>query len=238
MASSRDETVKAAITDLASTYGMEVVGFLKLDQSVTIPEDEMELLRGVKWSDGEVDIHKVPDPLDLLPEAKTMIILGKRLIDDRKDVYYKVSEDYTASVETMLLDIAVLRILSLLEDRDLKAAEYTSYYLKVWAVLAGFGWIGKSRMFVSSDHGPRLRLKAILTDADLGQLPIREYHYRCADCQECVEACPAGAIGETGVDRKKCGSCRLNHRKAGENAYSYCTMCTVVCPVGKVNPDG
>jgi epoxyqueuosine reductase len=225
--------IKGRIDDAASFYGIEVVGFLKLDRTAVIPDDEVDLLKGVRWSDGEVRIENVQDPLEIMPEAKAMIILGKRLQDDRHDVYYKVSDRYTASVEMMLLDMGSVCVTGLLQNEGYQATEYTSYYNKVWAVLAGLGWIGKSRMFVSKDHGPRLRLKAVLTDADIGDRHNIIPDKSCGDCRACIEACPAGAITETEVDRKKCGACKLNHRVVSTNAFSYCTCCTAACPVGK-----
>jgi epoxyqueuosine reductase len=48
---------------------------------------------------------------------------------------------------------------------------------KTIATLAGLGWIGKSSLLVSSDHGPRIRLAAMLTDdpfqADTPVVPLR-----------------------------------------------------------------
>jgi epoxyqueuosine reductase len=194
--------IKARISDVASFYGIEVVGYLKLDRTAVIPEKDIDLL-------------------------------GKRLHDDRHDVYYRISDRYTASVEMMVLDMASVCVAGLLQNEGYRATEYTSYYNKVWAVLAGLGWIGKSRMFVSKDHGPRLRLKAVLTDADIGQRYKVMPDDTCGDCRECIEACPVGAIAETGVDRKKCGACKLNHRSVSSNALSYCTCCTAACPIGK-----
>lgn len=233
MVSSDPAAIKASINDLAFYYGIEVVGFLRIDPARIIPADELDLLKGVRWCDGEVCLANVQNPLEIMPSAKAMVILGKRLMDDKKDVYYQVSDRYSASAETMLLDLALPRILRDLGESGFSAEEYTSYYLKVWAVLAGLGWIGKSRMFVSKDHGPRLRLKAILTDADIGETAEVIPDERCGTCRDCIDACPAGAIEETQVDRKKCGSCQLNHRRISENATSYCTMCTAACPVGK-----
>ncbi len=229
----RPEYVKEDIAAIASRYGIEVVGFLRLDDKTKIPAEEMGLLRGVKWKDSEVDISRVHDPLDIMPAARTMIILGKRLLDDSQDVYYRASDDYTASVEMMLLDIASARIVDCLKNVGFGAAEYTSYYLKAWAALAGLGWIGRSRMFVSKAHGPRLRLHGILTDADIGELHAVIPDDSCGRCTECMKACPAGAISEEEVDRKKCGACPLNHRKISENALAYCTACTASCPVGR-----
>ncbi len=233
MPSVRPENVKEDIAAVASKYGIEVAGFLRLDDKTRIPAEEMGLLKGVEWKGSEVDISKVHDPLDIMPSARTMIILGKRLLDDDQDIYYTVSDDYVASVEMMLLDIASSKIIDGLKNAGFQAAEYTSYYLKAWAALAGLGWIGRSRMFVSKAYGPRLRLHGILTDADVGELHAVIPDDSCGRCTECMKACPAGAISEGEVDRRKCGACPLNHRRISANALAYCTACTASCPVGK-----
>jgi|AGTN01.2.fsa_nt_gi Uncharacterized Fe-S protein len=237
MPSSEFSAIKTRIGDVAAFYGIEVVGYLRLDRTAVIPEKDIDLLKGVRHADGHVDTENVLDPAQVMPGAKAMVILGKRLNDDRHDVYYHVSDRYTASVEMMLLDMASVCVAGLLTNEGYRAQEYTSYYNKVWAVLAGLGWIGKSRMFVSKDHGPRLRLKAVITDADIGERHEVMPDETCGDCKECIEACPVWAIAETGVDRKKCGACKLNHRAASHNARSYCTCCTYVCPIGKNEND-
>jgi epoxyqueuosine reductase len=238
MPGARSDNTKKDIIAVAATYGIEVVGFLGLDGLAGIPADEIDLLKGVKWADTEVDISNVKNPVEIMPAARTLIILGKRLMDDGQDVYYRVSGDYTASVEMMVLDIASSRVIDSLEKNGFKGQEYTSYYLKAWAVLAGLGWIGKSRMFVSKEHGPRLRLRGVLTDADMGEPCEVLSDDSCGECAECIKACPVGAIGECEVDRKKCGACPLNHYKITAYAYSYCTACTSACPVGASRHDG
>ena len=232
-AADRQQAVKEIIKRVASDYGIEVVGFLRLDRTVVIPPEEMELLKGVKWSEGEVDLSNIRDPAQIMPGARTLIIFGKRLTDDQNDRYYRFSEKYTASIEAMLLDIAAEKAIRAIKICGGQGMEYTSYYLKALAVMAGMGWIGKSRMFVSKTHGPRLRLKGILTDADLGEPHRIIGDDACGDCTECQDACPVGAITEDGVDRKKCGACPQNHRQVGDHIFSYCTACTASCPVGK-----
>jgi epoxyqueuosine reductase len=239
MSNARTENAKKDVAAIAAKYGIEVMGFLRLDDRTRIPADEMGLLKGVKWADKEVDLSRIQDPLEIMPSAQTMIILGKRLTDDGQDIYYRISDEYMASVEMMVLDIASAQIIDRLKKGGLRCEEYTSYYMKAWAALAGLGWIGRSRMFVSKVHGPRLRLKGILTDADIGEPCEVIGDDRCGECTECMKACPVGAISMEEVDRKKCAACALNHRrfsKRFEHVYAYCTACTASCPVGKDRP--
>jgi len=233
MASADRPPLKKAINELAGVYGIEVVGFLKLDRKVVIPGEEISLLKGVPYAEGQVRTEGIRNPLDIMPEARALIILGKRLLDDRQDVYFQISEGRSASAETLILDAACGKVTGLLREAGFQAEEYTSYYLKAWAALAGLGWIGKSRMFVSKDHGPRLRLKAILTDAAIGERHKVISDDSCGDCTACIDACPVGAILETEVSRKKCGACALNHKEIAAHVRSYCTCCTSACPVGQ-----
>ncbi len=88
MPNARPDNTKKDIIAIATKYGIEVVGFLGLDNETTIPAAEMDLLKGVKWADKEVDISNVKNPVEIMPSARTMVILGKRLMDDGQDVYY------------------------------------------------------------------------------------------------------------------------------------------------------
>ena len=121
---------------------------------------------------------------------------------------------------------------------------YTGIYQhKSAAVAAGLGWIGKSALFVSPVHGPRVRLATVLTSRELPcQLPPMES--RCGDCALCVTACPSGAIlgrnyvrgmaREEIFDAEKCSQ---HMKKAfghiGRGAV--CGICMRVCPYGKKN---
>ncbi len=76
------------------------------------------------------------------------------------------------------------------------------------AVEAGLGEVGINNLLITPDFGPRICINSIITDAELepdarfvGELCDRE------GCLVCLEACPAGAMGEDGsFDRSKCAS--------------------------------
>ena len=119
--------------------------------------------------------------------------------------------------------------------------KYTGIYQhKSAAVAAGLGWIGKSALFVSQKHGPRVRLATVLTDAELpcDAIPMES---RCGDCDLCVKACPSGAIlgrnylpGMERSDIFDAEKCSRHMKQAfghiGRGAV--CGLCVKACPYG------
>jgi len=107
---------------------------------------------------------------------------------------------------------------------------------KLAAHLAGLGWIGKSALLITPQHGPRVRWGTVLTDAPLGVgVPMDEM---CSDCYECVNACPAHAFTGQAFDKPKPRSeifaaeaCYryLNER---ETFHRVCGTCVYICPFG------
>lgn len=203
MLSPGPDSRKKAIAAIAAKYGIDVVAYLRLDKSLP------------------------------MPGARTLIIFGKRLLDDKYglDIYYHLSDDYDASLEMMALDLAALKTIERLNEDGLKGEEFAPRDMGAWAARAGLGWIGRSGLFISKEHGPRLRLKGILTDVDMGAPGIMPV-YGCGDCDECLGACPVGAISRDGVDQKKCDACPLQHRKVLAYSYQNCMACTNACPFG------
>lgn len=123
-----------------------------------------------------------------------------------------------------------------------KADEYTGIFQhKTAAVAAGLGWIGKSALFISPEHGSRVRMATVLTNMPIVEKNPEPCPNGCGECRRCAEACPAGAIsGELyvpGADR----SIVLDAKKCSEymkKAYQLigrgvvCGRCIYVCPYG------
>jgi len=69
---------------------------------------------------------------------------------------------------------------------------------KTVAAIAGLGGIGLSRLLVTPEFGPFVRLGTIVTDAQLGSdQPLDENP--CDNCDLCRTACPVEAIQEDGA---------------------------------------
>jgi epoxyqueuosine reductase len=106
---------------------------------------------------------------------------------------------------------------------------------KAVARLAGLGWIGRSNLLVTRDHGARVRLATVLTDLDLPcDRPLEGDYAECAGCggcRTCVEACPGGAIGDTLRDFSlaKCLE-TIDRVRLAENVGSrICGICVRAC---------
>jgi epoxyqueuosine reductase len=81
---------------------------------------------------------------------------------------------------------------------------------KTVAAIAGLGGIGLSRLLVTTEFGPFVRLGTIVTDASLSvDQPLDENH--CDQCELCRIACPVEAIQEDGtLDYRACVSNALS----------------------------
>lgn len=108
---------------------------------------------------------------------------------------------------------------------------------KLAAHLAGLGWIGKSCLLITPDHGPRVRWVSILTDAPL--LPTgTPMEPRCGDCSACVDTCPIGAFTGKLFDKNEprearfdAAACDRYFRKMEkEKGVAVCGMCLCICP--------
>lgn len=138
--------------------------------------------------------------------------------------------------------------------------EHGGVYMKDAAVLGGLGCIGKNNLFVSRQYGPRVRLRVMLTDADLPSVGGADYD-PCEQCPApCREVCPQDAFaepifasekwghealpGRSGIyDRFSCNEQMLidksnservktDHPKSPEQCTRYCRECEMACPVG------
>ena len=71
------------------------------------------------------------------------------------------------------------------------------------AVLCGLGEIGFHGALLTDEFGPFVRTCFVLTDMELEASPVKESHL-CDKCGKCKEACPGGAIDDSGLDTWQC----------------------------------
>jgi ferredoxin len=90
--------------------------------------------------------------------------------------------------------------------------------LRVIGVAAGLGELGHSKLLLTPQFGPRQRVFAVFTDAELEPTPLFDGEV-CDGCMECVRACEACAIG---TSRDVCVP-------VGEREYAHAPLDTEAC---------
>ncbi len=106
------------------------------------------------------------------------------------------------------------------------------------AIRAGLGWSGKSTMVLAPGHGPWMLLGTVVTDAALGTSDSMQRD--CGTCVACIPACPTAALGDWGLDARRCLSTWLQtagsvpqwiRPRMGRRVYG-CDDCLTACPPG------
>ncbi len=186
----------------------------------------------------------IPDSIvDHLPERKDMNVSceykihGYDVLNMRLNIIASTVSSYLNSRGFKTLPVAAA-------DRTDEENAIPTVSHKTIAHIAGLGWIGKSCLLITPEHGPRVRFVSILTDAPL-KAADRQIEQRCGSCDICVKACPVNAIkgknyisGEQREERfdfKKCQ--RYFEKMKAEQKYDVCGICLYSCPAGKISPD-
>lgn len=105
--------------------------------------------------------------------------------------------------------------------------------------LAGIGWIGKNRLLITPERGPRIALAAVLTDAPLPPSAEKPMENRCGDCTRCIDACPVRAFKpdafelDDSLQGFNTGYCALNRGKINPTYWGGCGFCMKECPYGR-----
>jgi len=123
--------------------------------------------------------------------------------------------------------------------------------LKHAAVRAGLGAFGRSGQMYHPTYGSRLRLAAVVTDAELPGDPVIDEDPCPPKCHACQKICPAGAFAADGTFRKMtCMAHTIKHaiyplalkdaeglrhierviNTAGYDYWLECDECLKVCP--------
>ena len=155
-------------------------------------------------------------PSTLSPEARTLIVLGKRTLRGVLWAKHLPSKQLAGGRTLRALEFAAERIAFDLERRralalpvspasldfekrvpgDLLPAGQGSPLLREGAVLAGLGTLGLNRMVLTPEYGPRVFFAGVLTSADIepGTQRDEELCLGLEECGRCAAICPADAI--------------------------------------------
>lgn len=144
---------------------------------------------------------------------------------------------------TFIIEKSGFRAYPIAASQSVKGDYEAAFSHKTAGTMSGSGWIGKSALFVTKEHGPRVRLGTVLTDIEFDNCgePVKES--KCCECKICFEKCPALAITgknwrvgmkrEEIFDAKACSDYMKNKFKdIGRGAV--CGICVRYCPYSKI----
>jgi epoxyqueuosine reductase QueG len=191
---------KEEIRKYAMELGVDVVGFASL---------------------GDYRSKKSPDPLTILPKARSIVVLGHRMIDGALDSG-NPRVNMVGRMTVMDTSKSHLYLTARFIERKFRARTspvLSSYPLDMEAptlgligdlslrhaaVAAGLGIFGRHNLVIHPRYGSRLSFTGLLTELPLASdAPVREE--LCDNCNLCVEACPGRALDVEGrTDDMKC----------------------------------
>lgn len=155
-------------------------------------------------------------PREIMPQARSVMVFGQRML--RGSIESPSDRVSTIQNRTLYeeLDRIAYNIGRYLERYGHRAATVASYNpvdmsleskgfagdvsLRHCAHAAGLGVFGKNNLILTPEFGPRVRLGAVVTDAELEPDKPLEGDV-CADCQACIKACPVNALSQPGKTR-------------------------------------
>ena len=222
-------TLKDIIMSAAKKEGIDLVGFA--------PKSRFS------------EIDAAHNPFSIFPEGKTVIMLGKRIC---RGSLRGVEEgtnfsDYALFgknwLEDEFLSLSCYNLVNVIEDNGWEAVplfdnppETAPSGIAVSpdrpapnvfpdftyaAVAAGICEIGYLGIPLSKTLGSRQRFQMIITDAEIEPSPLLEKRI-CDGCQECVYACPYGAISKSETETVTvCGK----EMKVAKINYDICKQC-------------
>ena len=200
------------------------------------------------------------DPRNLLPEARSIICVGKlyhtprplSVAHDETDrgwiSRYAWGGDYHDSMRA-----ALERLRSRIEAAAGKGIESkvcvdTAPLLeRSCARMAGLGWIGKNTCLIHQGAGSWFFLGELLVSLEIA--PDAPPPDRCGTCRRCIDACPTAAIvpqaGRWELDSRLCISYLTielageipEERREGTGRHVFgCDICQDVCPWNRNSP--
>ncbi len=198
------------------------------------------------------NFEKRTQPAKLLANAKSVICVGLNYTTPKgssihqnstapmaKVANYAQYEDYHPFMKKRLSKLS--EFISSVAGQEQKfkiCVDSVPLAERAMATRAGLGFIGKNHMLINPQLGPQIFLGEIVTTLKLSaDKPIT---IECTNCNNCIKACPTGALKPNGeFDSKMCISyLTIEHKgqippslseKIGNKIFG-CDDCVLACP--------
>ena len=244
------------VKHLAAQCGFDLVGITPALPSEDFDRFESWTSSGFAGGMGYLLDHRGDlrrDPRHLLPEARSIICIGKLYKtpqetatagreEGRLSNYASGKHDYHDVLRSGLSDLA--RRITFQEKVPISwriCVDTAPLLERSYARAAGLGWIGKNTCLINQAKGSWFFLGELLLSLSLA--PDSPPADRCGSCRRCIEACPTQAIVPTAtgwtIDSRLCisyltieerGPIPASLGKRMTNHIFGCDICQDVCP--------
>ena len=201
-------------------------------------------LCGIASVDRFEDAPQGYHPLDVLPTARSVIVIARRFpvatLQCRSSVPYTVARN-ALSTE---LDVLACRFCTDAEAEGIAAVPtgtigpterdprdgrmHNILSAKHAAQAAGLGVIGRNTLLITPEYGNMVWLNALVCDLPLESDALSDARW-CDGCALCVDACPARALGNPAMEQDTCCAYAFGGENGGEWKIK-CLRCREVCP--------
>jgi len=248
--------LKSALKTEALRLGFSLFGVTTPSQPATFPVYLSWLTQGrhgeMTYLSAQRSIDRRADPTLILPEVKSIIVLGLRYprpvdLPGPADIglYGRVAA-YAWGVDYHELIPPRLRELAAFIQEKTGGTVVSKGYSDTGPILerdlasrAGLGWIGKNTCLIDPQTGSYYLLAELFVSMTLE--PDTSFQTdNCGSCRRCIEACPTECIlPDRTIDARRCisyltienkGSIPIDLRPQIENWVFGCDICQQVCP--------
>lgn len=219
--------LKQEVKENALTWGANLVGIASIDAF------------------SEYEFQNQPTFNFNIGTPNTVIVIGIHMVDPTLDLWLRPvawTQELRPSrnfVDEILRGIAYRCSLAIEREYHYKTKPATyepGLFLKEAAVLAGLGIIGRNNLLITKQFGPRVRLRAIITEAPLEPDPRQDWE-PCRDCPGlCLTNCPVNALTPNYTRDKCLDHCQKTLRPIPDTssaAHLWCEECVLACPIGQ-----
>jgi epoxyqueuosine reductase len=247
-------TITQQLKEKSRELGFSLVGVTSSDapEHLDVYKNWLRLGRQgeMHYLETEREIERREDPKRILPECKSILVLGipydnpgslgQMKAGEGRIAAYAWGKDYHEELRPRLK--AIVEYAEELVGHPIPNRWYADsgpLLERELAQHAGLGWIGKNTMLINPNKGSYFLLAEILLGLELEvDNPITVDH--CGSCRRCIDACPTDCILEDRtLDATRCISYLTIELKGpipgelrpkmGEWIFG-CDICQIVCP--------
>lgn len=153
--------------------------------------------------------------------------------------YHQVVKEKLLALETLLQEEAGNSVFN--AECQHSFCDSAPVFERRWAQRSGLGWIGRNKMLIHPQLGSFVHIGVLVMNIPLSEysIPLTD---QCGACQQCLQACPTGALRSRMFDARRCVSYLTIERKealpdhlrpAVSNVLYGCDKCQLACPYNR-----